>query len=139
MTVDSLFQSLPIGRLFRFACVGFAGFAVDTGSLALLHYGVGLDPFSARVLSIALAIFSTWRLNRSVTFGRSDSGQVTEGARYYGVALITAGVNFAIYSAILLIWPPVWPVAAAVVATAVTMFMSYFGYSRLVFRSGRRK
>ena len=136
MTVDSLLQSLPIGRLFRFACVGFAGFAVDTGTLALLHHGFGMDPFSSRIISIALAIFSTWRLNRSVTFGRSDSGQVSEGARYYGVALITAGVNFAIYSAILLIWPVVWPVAAAVVATGMTMFMSYFGYSRLVFRTG---
>jgi len=139
MTVDSLLQSLPIGRLFRFACVGFAGFAVDTGSLALLHHGFGMDPFSARIISIALAIFSTWRLNRSVTFGRSDSGQVSEGARYYGVALVTAAVNFGIYSAILLIWPVVWPVAAAVVATAMTMFMSYFGYSRLVFRTGGQK
>ena len=138
MTVDSLLQSLPVGRLFRFACVGFAGFSVDTGTLALLHHGLGLDPFSSRILSIALAIFATWRLNRSVTFGRSDSGQVSEGARYYGVALITAGVNFAIYGAILLIWPVVWPVAAAVAATAVTMFMSYFGYSKLVFRTGGR-
>jgi putative flippase GtrA len=138
MTVDSLIQSLPVGRLFKFACVGFAGFAVDTGSLALLHHGFGLDPFTARIISIALAIFSTWRLNRSVTFGRSDTGQVSEGARYYGVALVTAGVNFSIYSAILLIWTAVWPVAAAVAATAVTMFMSYFGYSRLVFRTGNR-
>ena len=67
MTVASLMQSLPIGRLFRFACVGFAGFAVDTGTLALLHHLIGLDPFTARILSIALAIFTTWRLNRSVT------------------------------------------------------------------------
>jgi putative flippase GtrA len=138
MTVDSMIQSLPIGRLFKFACVGFAGFTVDTGTLALLHHGAGLDPFSARIISIALAIFSTWRLNRSVTFGRSDTGQVSEGARYYGVALITAAVNFGIYSAILLIWSSVWPVAAAVAATAVTMFMSYFGYSKLVFRTGKR-
>lgn len=138
MTVDSIMQSLPFGRFFKFACVGFAGFAVDTGTLALLHHGAGLDPFSARIISIAVAIFATWRLNRSVTFGRSDTGQVSEGARYYGVALITAAVNFGIYSAILLIWSSVWPVAAAVVATAVTMFMSYFGYSRLVFRTGGR-
>lgn len=133
-----MMQSLPIGRLFKFACVGFAGFAVDTGTLALLHHALGLDPYTARILSIALAIFTTWRLNRSVTFGRSDSGQVSEGARYYTVAIVTALVNFGIYSAILLLWTNAWPVAAAVVATAVTMFMSYFGYSRLVFRTGRQ-
>jgi len=133
-----MMQSLPIGRLFKFACVGFAGFAVDTGTLALLHHVLGLDPYTARILSIALAIFTTWRLNRSVTFGRSDSGQVSEGARYYTVAVVTALVNFGIYSAILLLWTNAWPVAAAVVATAVTMFMSYFGYSRLVFRTGRQ-
>jgi putative flippase GtrA len=100
----------------------------------LLHHWLGLDPYTARIISIALAIFTTWRLNRSVTFGRSGSGQVTEGARYYGVAITTALVNFAIYSSVLLIWPSVWPVAAAIMATAVTMFMSYFGYSRLVFQ-----
>ena len=133
-----MIQTLPLGRLFRFACVGLAGFAVDTGTLAVLHHGIGLDPFSARILSIVLAIFTTWRLNRSVTFGRSDTGQVFEGARYYTVAVVTALVNFGIYSLILLIWTDAWPVAAAIFATACTMFMSYFGYSRLVFRIDRR-
>ncbi len=138
MSVGSMIQTLPLGRIVRFACVGFAGFVVDTGALIALHHGLGLDPFSARVLSIALAIFATWRLNRSVTFGRSDTGQVSEGARYYTVAIITALVNFGIYSCILLIWTETWPVAAAIVAIAITMFMSYFGYSRLVFRTHRR-
>ncbi len=134
MTVVSRIQSLPIGRMLKFACVGFAGFFVDTGSLALLHHWIGLDPYTARIISIALAIFTTWRLNRSVTFGRSETGQVSEGARYYGVAIVTALINFAIYSGVLLTWPIVWPVAAAIMATAVTMFMSYFGYSKLVFQ-----
>lgn len=138
MSVASMIQTLPFGRLFRFACAGFAGFGVDTGTLIALHHGVGLDPFLARILSIALAIFATWRLNRSITFGRSDTCQISEGARYYTVALVTALINFGIYSAILLIWVNAWPVAAAIVATAITMFMSYFGYARLVFRTGRR-
>ena len=137
MSVASMIQTLPLGRLFRFACVGVAGFGVDTGALVALHHWLGLDPFTARILSIALAIFATWRLNRSVTFGRSDSGQVSEGTRYYTVAIITALVNFGIYSCILLIWAQVWPVAAAVIAIAITMFLSYFGYSRLVFRTNR--
>ena len=133
-----MIRTLPVGRFLRFACVGFAGFAVDAGSLALFHHGFGLDPFTGRVLSIALAIFATWRLNRSVTFGGSDTGQVSEGARYYTVAIITALANFGIYSAILLFWAGAWPVAAVIAATALTMFMSYFGYAHLVFRTERR-
>lgn len=138
MSVAAMIQTLPLGRLIKFACVGFAGFAVDTGTLFLLHHVLGIDPFTARIVSIALAILTTWRLNRSVTFGRSDTGQVSEGARYYTVAATTALVNFGIYSAVLLVWTSAWPVAAAVFATGITMFMSYFGYSRLVFGTSGR-
>ena len=138
MSVASIIQTLPLGRLFKFACVGLTGFGVDTGALIALHHGLGLDPFTARFLSIALAIFTTWRLNRSVTFGHSDTDQISEGARYYTVAILTASVNFGIYSSILLIWVQAWPVAAAIGASAFTMFVSFFGYSRLVFRAHRR-
>lgn len=122
-----------MARFLRFAIVGGVGFLVDAGFLSLLHYSLGLDPFSSRIISIAIAAFTTWRLNRIITFGSSDRGQVAEGARYATVAGVTAALNYAIYATLLLAWSGLPPVAAAVAATLMAMLFSYAGYSRFVF------
>lgn len=122
-------------RFGRFVAVGGAGFVVDTGTLALLHYGAGIDPFSARAVSTPLAMLATWRLNRAVTFGASPARQWNEGARYLTVATIAALLNYAIYSAILLAFGSVPPPVAVAISTSIVMAISYLGYSRLVFGS----
>lgn len=121
-------------RFIRFALVGGIGFLIDAGLLALLHYGAGLDPYSARLISITASAFTTWRLNRSLTFGASDRSQASEGFRYALVAAATAGFNYLVYAALLLTFPSLPPISAAVAATLAAMFFSYAGYSRLVFQ-----
>ncbi len=120
-------------RFLRFALVGGTGFLVDSGLLAALHYGAGLDPFSARLISISVAAFTTWRLNRSLTFGASQRSQAVEGFRYALVAGITAAFNYAVYALALILWPALPPIAAVVLATLAAMLLSYAGYSRFVF------
>ena len=124
-------------RFFRFALVGGVGFLIDAGLLALLHHGTGLDPYSSRLISISASAFTTWRLNRSVTFGASDRSQASEGIRYALVAAATAGFNYLVYAALMIAFPGLPPVAAAVAATLAAMFFSYAGYSRLVFQGAR--
>jgi putative flippase GtrA len=120
-------------RFIRFAVVGGAGAIVDIGLLAILHHGAGLDPFSARTVSIVSAAFATWRLNRALTFGASDAGQAAEGLRYALVAALAAALNYLLYALALTLWPELSPVAAVVAATLVAMLFSYLGYSRFVF------
>jgi putative flippase GtrA len=124
-------------RFLRFALVGAAGFLIDAGLLALLHHGAGLDPFSARAVSVGCAAFSTWRLNRRVTFGASGASQATEAFRYAVVAALTAGVNYVLYALALVLWPGLPPVWALVMATLGAMLLSYLGYSRFVFHGAR--
>lgn len=124
-------------RFLRFAIVGGAGFVVDAGLLALLHHGVGVDPFTARLISITVAALTTWRLNRLVTFGASPTSQTTEGLRYATVAALTAGFNYAVYALMLVVWPALAPVAAAILATLAAMTFSYLGYSRFAFRGAK--
>ena len=131
------FLAAEPARLLRFALVGGAGFLVDAGLLAFIHNGLGLDPFSARVLSIAAAALATWRLNRSVTFAASPDRQIVEGLRYGLVAALAAGMNYALYATALLMWPGLPPVLAVVIATILAMGFSYAGYSRFVFQGGR--
>jgi putative flippase GtrA len=125
--------AIEAARFARFALVGGTGFLIDAGLLAALHNGVGLDPFTARLVSISASALTTWRLNRSVTFGASDRSQAVEGARYAIVAALTAALNYCIYALALIVWPELPPLAAMAGATGAAMLFSYFGYSRFVF------
>ena len=120
-------------RFLRFALVGGTGFVVDAGLLVLLHNKAGLDPFSARALSMAVATLTTWRLNRGLTFGASGRSQAHEGVRYAAVAVFTAGLNYLVYALTLILWRDLPPFAALVISTTIAMGFSYAGYSRFVF------
>lgn len=120
-------------RYVSFAVAGLAGFAADAGMLLFLTAAAGFGPFVARLLSIAFALCVTWAINRTVTFGPSGLPIAVEGARYGGVALGTALVNYLIYSGLLLTFPGLPPLAALVAASGLAMAISYLGYSRLVF------
>lgn len=128
----------PTARLLRFGIVGGIGFVVDTSMLAIFHHALGVNPFAARVFSIALAALATWQLNRNVTFGPSDHGPIGEGFRYYCVVIASAGINYGIYSAILLSMNGFSPILATAIATGCTMIVSYVGYSQFVFRRGAK-
>lgn len=125
---------IEAARFVRFALVGGTGFLVDAGLLVALHNGAGFDPFSARLVSITASAFTTWRLNRSLTFGASDRSQSAEGFRYALIAGLTAALNYCLYALTLIAWPELPPIVAAVGATLAAMLFSYAGYSRFVFR-----
>jgi putative flippase GtrA len=122
-------------KLVWFIAAGSAGFLVDAGSLTLLVQWTSLGPFIARILSIALAVTTTWLINRHLTFEKSPHSTAVEATRYGSVAFITALINYGLFSGMILIWPALWPAIAAGMATIVTMFLSFFGYSKLVFGS----
>ncbi|MEQ9315129.1 MAG: GtrA family protein [Henriciella sp.] len=122
-----------LSRLVRFGAVGGVGFIVDAGILALL-VGVGRDPFLARIISIVLAMFVTWRLNRSLTFGASEDGQAREAGRYFSVAITVALLNYVLYSGLLLALPALAPVLATAISTAICTAVSFLGYGKFAFR-----
>jgi putative flippase GtrA len=122
-----------VKRLFLFSMAGGLGFVSDAGMLAFLIWATPIGPFWARVIAIAFAMSVTWIFNRSLTFGKSGRSLASEGARYGGVGIFSALVNYAIYSAILIAFPGLYPVIAAAIASVAAMGVSWFGYSRLVF------
>lgn len=116
-----------------FLLVGGIGFVIDAAVLVLLLHVTPLDPFSARLVSVAVALSATWMLNRHITFGPSERALVVEGARYGGVGTATSLVNYTAYSALLLTFPGMEPLIALILASGAAMVLSYLGYSRLVF------
>ncbi len=121
-------------RLSRFALVGVIGFVIDAGLTTYLVV-IGLDPFSGRIIALCLAMFTTWRLNRSLTFGKSHTSQAHEGLRYGLIAVTAAAINYAAYAALIIVVSGIWPPIAVAAATGVSMIFSYIGYSRFAFRA----
>lgn len=120
-------------RVLLFALVGGAGFLVDAGALALLLFLTPLGPLVARILSIGVAMAFTFWLNRTFTFGRSNRPLAAEGARYGGVGISAALLNYAVYSALVLAIPAFSPIFAVAIASLAAMVWSFLGYSRFVF------
>ena len=120
-------------RVLLFALVGGAGFLVDAGVLALLLFATPLGPLVARILSIGVAMVFTFWLNRTFTFGRSSRTLAAEGARYGGVGISAALLNYAVYSALVLAFPALSPILAVAIASLAAMVWSFLGYSRFVF------
>ena len=119
--------------LLRFGLVGGLGFLTDAAILQSLLATTLLDPISARLVSIGLALFVTWLLNRYLTFAPSSRGAVVEGARYGGIGIASSALNYAVYAALILAVPSMVPLAALAIASVVAMGFSFLGYSRLVF------
>lgn len=122
-----------MNRFARFLFSGGIGFLADAGALALLLALTPLGPLPARLLSIAFALTVTWQLNRHLTFGPSVRGVAVEGARYGGVGIATSLINYLVYSALLVAFPALPPLAALAAGSVAATALSFLGYSRLVF------
>lgn len=141
MSVDGLHMKEPrsgaktlFGKLFAFAFAGGTGMIVDLGVLRLL-IEMGATPFLARIPAIGLAMATTWFINRNFTFGASGRSVRAEGSRYATIAIIGAFLNYAIYSAILIVTPDGFlPEFATIIAVGIVTIFSYLGYSRFVFK-----
>ena len=125
-------QVLGRRTFWRFCLVGAAGFGVDAGLLAVLHHGLGLDAFTARLVSILVAVTATWQLNRWFTFAVRVQRSVREWTRYAVVNGAGAALNYLVYSALLLSLPMA-PLAALAVASAVALGFNYLGSALVVF------
>lgn len=135
-----------LARVIKFAVTGGIGFVVDIGMLTLLTVPFDINPYTARVFAILVAMTVTWLINRRFTFKVHDQvtdrrGLVAEGGRYGLVAVSAAVVNYAVYAATLYSLPEfilgsddIPPPIAAVIGSGVAMFFSYYGYSRFAFR-----
>jgi putative flippase GtrA len=127
-------------QLLRFGVVGVLGLLVD---VAVLYLGLwlGLGYHAGRVLSFLCAVWVTWRCNRRYTFHRNHGAGPQsawgEWWHYLAAMAVGGGVNFAAYSAALLVLPPApWLGAAAVaVGSLAGMSVNFISAKFFVFKS----
>jgi putative flippase GtrA len=121
-------------KFLRFVLVGGTGFVVDAAVLWLFLSFTPIGPLPARIAAIAVAMATTWLLNRTFTFGASKRTLVAEGFRYGFIGVVTSLINYGVYALLLIGAPLLSPYAALVFASIAAMLFSFFGYSRYVFR-----
>ena len=114
-------------QLVRFLMVGGVSFAVDAGVLGLLVYQAGTGYIAARLISVALAVSVAFVLNARFTF----LVRVADARflRYVLIQGLGAGLNFGVYSTLVLHGPlagrPLFSlVCGAAVATVNNFFLS---------------
>ena len=97
----------PLGRridaqFLKFACVGVLGLTVDYGVLLGLTGLAQFNPYLGRVLSFAVAMTSTWIVNRSWTFREHarDDRRGEEVTTYFAVQCAAGVLNLAVYNAL---------------------------------------
>jgi putative flippase GtrA len=121
-----------ISRLARFLSVGVVGLATDSGIFALLfHSGSGAPV--ARATSLVVATVVTWALNRLFTFGPSGRAPLAEMARYFGVALVAQGFNYALFLSLHYATGEARPYACLFVSAVLTTVFSFTGQSFFAF------
>ncbi|MDD2881502.1 MAG: GtrA family protein [Rhodoferax sp.] len=116
---------------FRFLIVGGLGFLIDAGLTYFLVYS-GVNPWLARIPSIACAMVFTWLINRQFTYNVKTLRSSDEALRYILVAMVMALINYLIY--LWLISINITPVISIIIATAFQTFISFHAYRRFAFK-----
>jgi putative flippase GtrA len=119
-------------RPLRFLGVGAIGLLTDLAVFTAIFASIG-RPLVVRLVSIGVATFVTWRLNRALTFDRSGRRQFEEAARYAVVTAIAQGTSYAVFAVLVLAVLGSIPQAALVTGAAVGAIVSYNGHRLFAF------
>jgi putative flippase GtrA len=145
-TPRDAFAALPQNRVAvqipSFAAIGLVGYILDA---ALTYAGakyLGLSPELARPPGFIAATIVNFLLNRAITFRHSEARLFRAFVRYCVVASAGLAVNYAVYTACVLLAPPfgfaVTPAALPLFVAAgagAAMVFTFLGFRFFAFRS----
>lgn len=113
---------------------GAVAFGIDSAVTMLLTRLAGAPVLVARLAAIAMAMFASWLINRTITFPVASPPSLPEFARFAAVAWMAAVVNYAIFAALIFLFPALHPVLGIAAASICAMTFSYFGMRFGVFK-----
>jgi putative flippase GtrA len=124
-----------------FAAIGVIGYFVDAGVTYLGAKYLGLSPELARPPGFLIATIVNFILNRSITFRHARAGVIGAFVRYCLVASSGLAVNYAVYSACVLlapsagiaVTPAILPLFVAA-GSGAAMVLTFVGFRFFAFR-----
>ena len=134
-------QSRPAPQMASFAAVGVVGYVVDSAITYVGAKYLGLSPELARPPGFIVATIVNFALNRAITFRHTGAPLMRAFLRYWLVASAGLAVNFAVYSACVVlaprfgvaVTPAILPLFVAA-GVAVSMIVTFVGFRFFVFR-----
>jgi putative flippase GtrA len=129
--VRKILDLLP--RPARFLGVGGLGLGTDLAIFTII-IAVAAHPLLARLLSLAVATFLTWRLNRALTFERSGRHPADEAMRYAIVAGCAQTISYAVFAVLVVTAMKDVPQLAVLAGAAAGALFSYAGQLLFAFR-----
>ena len=124
------------GQFLRFSVIGAAGFIIDVSVLYLAHY-LGLDLYSARLVSFISAATFTWIGNRLFTFrtgSRKGREMAGEWAAYLAAMTVGGLINYGTY-ALLISFSPLFhdhPWMAVAGGTAAGLLVNFLSARKIL-------
>ena len=140
MSLKQRIGALP--PFIRFGIVGGAGFVVDEAVLTLGHYGLGLDPYVARAISILCAMTFTWWGNRTFTFAEHAASEsaaaiAREWFKFVLANALGAAVNYGSFTALVRFAPAPLsnPLLSTAIGVGIGLIFNITLSTRFVFRA----
>jgi putative flippase GtrA len=127
----------PLRHWGGFLASGLIALSCDAIVLQLGTAAFGLQPLTARLFAIAIAMVVGWLAHRRLTFSLSTPPTLSEFTRYSAIAWTTAAINYAAFAVVLYLSPGTHPLAALVVASILATIFAYMGMRYGAFRGGR--
>ena len=125
-------------RFLRFLAVGALGFVVDITAFTVCLRLVGLNFLAARLTAFAIAMLSTWLMNRTYTFAdQRGRTLIAELGGYMSANLLSSLLNLATYTLITFWLGTSTAVLYGALACGVGagLAANYVMYSKFVFRT----
>ena len=124
----------------KFCVTGLCGVVVNLGSFYLM-LTLGIHKFAASPVAIVISIFSNFVMNNYWTFGdRMMSGRESvRGVKFALVSFMTLLLSYAIFVALSMLFPQVFPVLLQACGIAPGALLNYYLNSRWTFRGTKRK
>lgn len=131
-------------EIVRFVFVGVTNTAIDIGSFAFLKYLFRIQPDDPLILtinavSIFIAIINSYLMNKYLTFRSQTPHSSNKITLFLIINLAVISLSSLIITITVAILPPAVvlldsAIIGKVIATGITMFVTYFGYKYLVFK-----
>ena len=129
------------GQIPAFAAIGLFGYVVDAAITYACAKYLGLSPELARPPGFIVATIVNFTLNRSITFRHSPGPLIRSFVRYWLVASAGLAVNYAVYSACVLVAPGVGIVVRPAIlpifvaaGSGAAMVLTFVGFRLFAFR-----
>ena len=121
-------------QIFGFLIAGISGFLLEYAIIYYFVLNFEVNAIAPRFLSFPLAVLLTWYINRRLTFNKQTPPNLPEFIRFIKSTALAQAANFLSYSIILINVPYISALIALLIASIISINVSFFLYLKYVFK-----